>query len=166
MDHHEDYCLVVQLIVLAKNIVKINEPLYHYVKYNSTSITSFYGKSSEYFEYEILRWNFIENFLKETNYYEKNKNDINCLKIAIKTSLMVCANSNALREKYTDLWYDEETKYYRNLKLNDRIIIFLVRHRLFVLMQIIYCYATPLYWKIEGMLRAIIKKHFPFKFSK
>jgi hypothetical protein len=109
----------------------------------------------------------MEKNIKKTNYYEENKNDIDFQKITDKANLMRSANSNALRKKYVNLWYDEETKYYRKVRQrDDRIIIFLVRHRLFFLIQIIdyHVFGVPLYWKIKGMLRAIVRKHIKKRF--
>jgi glycosyltransferase involved in cell wall biosynthesis len=154
----EDFCISMQLIVFAKKITNISVPLYHYVRYNNLSITSSFGKSLKFFESAILRCNFMENFLQKTNYYEENKNDIDFQKVFHKAILMRSANSIALRKKYANLWYNEETEHYCKLKRHERIIIFLVRHRLFGLTQLIY-YGTLLFYMIRGSVtKRLIKK--------
>ena len=141
LNYGEDKCIAIQLYFHANKIAKVNKPLYHYVKYNMGSITT-KDRNRKYFKNALQYWNFLSDFFQkqDTKYIEK----LDLEKIKHKASLMISTNSYSLRKEYAKMFYEEETIYFSQLKHGKWIIIFLIRHHLFVLAQI-YHYGVVLF---------------------
>lgn len=129
----EDVSLIIQLYFLTDKVVKVNKPLYHYVNYNSSSITA--TRNRMHFECAVSVWNLVENIFKKYKQYDKYKDTLDFLKINHKASLMLATNTSSLRKEYASLWYAEETRCFNKLKRGRKIITYLIRHRLFALAQ-------------------------------
>ncbi|GHT31178.1 glycosyl transferase [Bacteroidia bacterium] len=146
LNYGEDRYITTQLYFLANKIAKVNKPLYHYIQYNTVSITA-KSRNSKHFENAFQCWNFLSDFLKKQHspYLEQ----LNFAKIQHKASLMINTNSYSLRKKYAKMFYEEETKYYPQLKHGKRVITFLTRHRLFFLAQV-YHWGVHLFNKFNS----------------
>jgi glycosyltransferase involved in cell wall biosynthesis len=133
LNYGEDRFLMMQLYYYANKIVKVNLPLYHYVN-NSHSIS--HSVSEKHYENTLLRWTLIEEFYKEHNVYEKYKDIIGFTKIKSKGELLINTSQVNLRKRYADMFSAEEKKYLCQQSLDKKIILFLVRNKMFSFAQI------------------------------
>jgi Glycosyltransferases involved in cell wall biogenesis len=135
MNYLEDKFVVSQLYFLTDKIVKVEKPLYHYIQYNSSSLT-IVPKNRSHFECAFYLWDFLAKFLKEQNVYDKYKEALDIEKIKHKASMMISTNSYMLRKEYASKYKEEESKYFALLTRGKRIITFLNQHNLFMLSQL------------------------------
>ena len=135
LNYGEDRYIITQLYFLATKIAKVDKPLYHYIKYNTVSITA-KSRNRKHFENVLQSWNLLGKFLEKQNADDKYKELIDFSKVQHKASLMIDTNSYSLRKEYANMFYEEETKYFPQIKRGKWIITFLVRHRLFALAQV------------------------------
>lgn len=129
----EDRLMMMQLYYQANKIVKVNKALYHYVN-NASSIS--HNISEKHFQNTILRWNLIEDFYKKHGAYEKYKDIIGITKVKSKGEIMLNTNQPYLLKKYADMFREDEAGYFYQLTLDKKIILFLVRKKVFFLAQI------------------------------
>jgi glycosyltransferase involved in cell wall biosynthesis len=141
LNYGEDRLLMMQLYFYAKKIVKVNRPLYHYVN-NTHSIS--HSISERHYENTLLRWRLIEEFYIEHNVYEKYKDIIGFTKIKSKGELLINTTESDLRKKYADMFLTEEIEFAGSQTPDKKIILFLVRKRMFTLAQI-FCKMLNLY---------------------
>lgn len=134
LNYFDDRYVVTRLYYYAQKIAKVNKPLYHYVQYAANSITK--SKNKMHFENVILFWELTDDFLKEKNIYEKYQPAIELSKVKNKASLMLDVNSYSLRKEYADMFRSIEKKYTKYLRLGERIMLLLLRLRLYRLAQI------------------------------
>lgn len=135
MNYLEDKFVVTQLYFLTDKVVKVEKPLYHYIQYNTSSLT-ISSKNRSHFECAFYMWDFLEKFLIEQKVYDKYKDAIDIEKVKHKASMMISTNSYLLRKEYANKYYEEEMKYHTLLTRGKRIITFFNRHKLFVLSQL------------------------------
>ncbi len=138
LNYYEDRYLTAKLFYFAKKVVKIDKPFYHYIQYNFSSITKSFN--SKHFEDVISYWELMDSFLKEKGLSEKYKNEIEIVKIKNKANLMIQTKSPSLRKQYADLFLNEEKKHIHSLdflRLGERLILFLLRKRMFWLSQLV-----------------------------
>jgi len=133
-NYWEDRFVLTQLYFFTDKIAKVDKPLYHYIQYNSSAISA-QSRRRMHFENAFTFWTFLEDFLSKRQVYDKYKDVIDFEKVKHKASMMISTSSNALRKEFADKYYQEETKYYSQLKKGKKIITFLNRHKLFVLSQ-------------------------------
>jgi glycosyltransferase involved in cell wall biosynthesis len=130
----EDWYALSQLFYHAKKIVKINRAFYHYTQNNPNSITK--NITSYHFENVIQFWKYIDLFLIERNEFEKIKTKLDYQKVKSKLNLMFGTEESALREKYTYLYYEEESNSWHKLERGEKILIILLRNKSFFLASI------------------------------
>jgi glycosyltransferase involved in cell wall biosynthesis len=128
MNYSEDRYLMMQLYFLANKIVKVDKPLYHYMV-NANSISN--NVSEKHFENTILRWNLIENFYQEHGIYNKYKDIIGLSKVNSKGALIINASQKELRKKYAKMFSEDEEIYLQQSTLDKKIILFLIRKKMF-----------------------------------
>jgi len=133
LDFGEDRYMMMQLYFLANKIVKIDKPLYHYV-INTNSIS--HNISEKHFQNTVLRWEMIEEFYRKHNAYDKYKDIIGVTKIKSKGEIMLNTNQPYLLRKYADMFCEDEAVYFHQLTLDKKIILFLVRKKVFFAAQI------------------------------
>lgn len=129
LNYLEDRHVMIRIYYYQPKIVKINKPLYHYIHYNPASITK--QKTKMHFDNVLLFWKETDGFLKEKNIYEKYRQQAELSKIKNKAVLMVGTKSYALRKEYADMFRDIEKKYINRLRRGEKIILTLLRHRLY-----------------------------------
>ncbi|MEA4935976.1 MAG: glycosyltransferase family 2 protein [Paludibacter sp.] len=133
MNFGEDRLMMMQLYYYANKIVKVDKALYHYVN-NSSSIS--HNISEKHFEDTVLRWNMVEEFYRKHDIYNKYRDIIGATKVKSKGELMQKTTQCHLLRKYAEIFYEDETKYFSLLTLDKKIILFLVRRKMFFLVQI------------------------------
>lgn len=133
LDFGEDRYMMMQLYYLATKIVKIDKPLYHYV-INTNSIS--HSISEKHFQNTVLRWEMIEEFYRKHNAYDKYKGIISLTKVKSKGEIMLNTNQPYLLKKYADMFREDEAAYFHQLTLDKKIILFLVRKKVFFAAQI------------------------------
>ena len=133
MNFGEDRLMMMQLYYYANKIVKVDKALYHYV--NNTSSIS-HSISEKYFQNTVLRWEMIEEFYRKHNAYDKYKDIIGVTKIKSKGEIMLNTNQPYLLKKYADMFREDEAAYFHKLTLDKKIILFLVRKKVFFAAQI------------------------------
>lgn len=142
LNYYEDRHVMTRMFYLADKIRKIDVALYHYVHYNSQAITK--NKSRMHFENVVTFWNNFEVFLKEHNEYEKYKPILALPKVQSKVRLMIDTNSASLRKEYAGMFIDEEKQCINTFRKGERIMLWLIRNRLFNTAQL---FRTFLFWK-------------------
>lgn len=138
--YFEDRYLMTKLFYVASKIVKVDQALYHYVQYNNQAITK--NKGLKHFENIILFWELTDEFLKEKNLYASVAHIIDNQKVKSKVRLLLDTPFPHLRKKYASLFYDEETRCLHNFKRGERLMLMLVRYRLFLLANWLYKFSV------------------------
>lgn len=129
----EDRYMMMQLYYLANKIVKIDKPLYHYV-INTSSIS--HNISEKHFENTVLRWNLIEEFYTKHGAYDKYRDIIGIAKMKSKGELMLNARDTHLLKIYAEMFHEEQLIYFKHLTLDKKIILFMLRKKMFFVAQI------------------------------
>jgi glycosyltransferase involved in cell wall biosynthesis len=135
MSYMEDRYICFRIYYLANNIVKINQPFYHYIKYNSYSSTK--TINSNHFTSMIYFWESLEEFLHENNNFEKFADTVNLFKIKDKSKLMLSTNSISLQKKYAQIYCHEESLVFSKLKDGEKLILFFLRNKMFIAAQLL-----------------------------
>lgn len=136
LNYYEDRHIMTRLYYFAKKIVKVDRAFYHYVQYNSSAITKTKGRM--HFENAILFWNLFDNFLREHNEFEKYKPILALPKAQSKVRLMIDTHSSQLRKEYADIFQKEERQSFSTFRKGEKLMLLLVRYRLFGLAQIFH----------------------------
>jgi glycosyltransferase involved in cell wall biosynthesis len=134
MVYLEDRYMTTRFYYFAKKIVKVNQALYHYNQYNLNSITK--SKNKIHFENLILFWKDLDKFLIEKNIYKQYYAQTNHSKIIGKARIMVDTHSYKIRKEYADLYRNEETECIYLFKGGEWLMLWMVRHKLFILAQV------------------------------
>ena len=129
LNYWEDRHVMTRLFFYADTIVKVNRAFYHYVKYNELAITNI--KTEMHFDNVIQFWSLLDKFLAEHCCEEEYCEIIALSKIRDKARLMIDSNSIYLRKKYTDIFMAEEKKYFRTLRLSEKIMLKLLQNKLY-----------------------------------
>lgn len=90
----EDMATLIQCFAWARSYAHIAEPLYHYVKYNATSITR--RSAEEQMQLISKNVNLVEKFLTE-RYGDRYKDGIAKLKLTVKFPLLITDNRKSYR---------------------------------------------------------------------
>ena len=135
MKYMEDRFISVRLYFFAKAITKVDRSFYHYIKHNPASANS--AVTQTHFLNMQLFWNSVEEFLQSQQTLDTYRNMIGFLKLKDKATLMLGANSVELRKEFAYMFTDEEIHFRGKLKLGERMLLFLVRHKLFFMTQLL-----------------------------
>lgn len=130
LNYMEDRYVMTRLYFYAEKITKVNQALYHYVHYNSQSLTK--SKNRMHFENWLLFWKLTDDFLAEKQLAEIYLPITECSKIEGKVRLLCDVHSSALRKEYAGIYRDVEMKYLHRFKRGERLMLWLVHHRLFL----------------------------------
>lgn len=136
LNYYEDLHVTTRIFYYAKKIVRVNQAFYHYVQLNSNSITKF--KNRMHFENVLLFWELLDVFLKENNEYEKYKTDLEISKVKGKIRLMFDTHSLQLRKEFANMFIIEEKNSIGEFKKGEKLMLFLIRKRLFYFTQIFH----------------------------
>ncbi|MFZ4725855.1 MAG: glycosyltransferase family 2 protein [Paludibacter sp.] len=135
MSYMEDRYMCFRIYYLADIIVKINQPFYHYIKYNSYSSTK--TINSNHFTSMIYFWKSLEEFLQENKNFDKFADTVNLFKIKDKSKLMLSTNSISLQKKYAHIFSNEESLVFSKLKEGEKLILFFIRNKMFIAAQLL-----------------------------
>ena len=129
LNYFEDRHVMTRLFFFANKIVKVDRAFYHYVNYNTQAITK--TKDEMHFNNVLQFWSLLDEFLIKHNCNEQYKDLISLSKIRDKTRLLIDTNSIYLRKKFADIYLNEEKEYFSTLKLSEKIMLKLIRHKLY-----------------------------------
>jgi glycosyltransferase involved in cell wall biosynthesis len=138
--YFEDRYIMTRLFFFAKKIVKVDHAFYHYVQYNNQAITK--KKGPKHFENIIQFWQLTDEFLKEKNLYASLAHIIDIQKVKSKARLLLDTPFPHLRKKYASLFYAEETRCLHHFKRGEKLMLMLVRYRLFLLAHWLYKFSV------------------------
>ena len=130
LNYLEDRHVMTRLYFYAEKITKVNQALYHYVHYNSQSLTK--SKNRMHCENWLLFWQLMDDFLAEKQLAETCFPITEYSKIKGKVRLLCDVHSSALRKEYAGIYRDVEMKYLHRFKRGERLMLWLVHHRLFL----------------------------------
>jgi glycosyltransferase involved in cell wall biosynthesis len=133
MNYLEDRHMTTRFYFFANRIAKVNQGLYHYIQYNSNSITK--SKNKSHFENLILFWNLLDQFLIEKEIKNQFITQTTHSKIVGKVRIMLDTHSYKLRKEYADLYKTEETECMYLFNGGEWLMLWMVRHKLFILAQ-------------------------------
>jgi glycosyltransferase involved in cell wall biosynthesis len=133
INYGEDKLILFYVLFIANKVTRIDQAFYHYIQYNSISITR--STIDLHFENKILFWNQCELFLNSKNLYPEFEDLIAQTKIQEKAQLMIRTNSKKLRIKYRNIFGDSHNKHIKNLKTGEKLMLFLIRYKLYNLSQ-------------------------------
>ncbi len=118
--------------------MKVNAGFYHYVHYNTQAITKL--KNRMHFENVVLFWNLLDEFLIKYNEYDKLLPITDKAKIESKDRLMIDTHSSELRKEIATIFYEEETRCLNQFKRGEKLMLLLIRYKLFGLAQLFHFY--------------------------
>lgn len=119
----EDFLAMTQMMFYAKKVVYIEKAFLHYVQYNSNSYTKKISQKS--IDDILMVAEFLENFLKNNNVYERYRKEWYHRKLFFK--FMVLKNLNFWdRKKYLNI-YLEANEEICSLSLYPRLILHLAK---------------------------------------
>jgi glycosyltransferase involved in cell wall biosynthesis len=133
LNYLEDRHVMIRLYFYADKIGKVNQAFYHYIHYNTGSITK--SKTRMHFENALLFWRLLDDFLKEKNLYERYREMIEKSKVENKVRLIIDVHSYGLRKEYGFMFRDIEMKYIRRFRRGERLMLFLTHYHFFRLAQ-------------------------------
>ena len=132
----DDKHAVARMYFYATKIVKVDKAFYHYNKTNPAAITQTRNRS--HFENVLLYWSYFDKFLYEHGVFEKYKPYLDYQKIKNKVSLLIDTDSYSLRKEYAGMFYDEETTVIKDFNRGQRLMLLLVRNKLFILAHLFH----------------------------
>lgn len=135
LNYYDDRHIIVRLFFYAKKIVKVDEAFYHYVQYNTNSITK--SNTRMHFENVIAFWSYLELFFKEHKIYDQYKSIIGMSKIQNKAYLLFETDSYAIRKEFANMFDNEEIKTSPKLRNGDKLMLNLVKHKQFALASLL-----------------------------
>ena len=138
LNYFEDRHVIIRLFYFADKIVKLNQPFYHYIQYNPESITK--TKTRMHFENIVMFWLLLDNFLKENGLFEKYKKNLELARVQNKVSLLIETNSTTLRREFATIFFDEETNCIKHFKRGEKLMLLLVRYKMFLIAQLFHIY--------------------------
>lgn len=145
LNYYEDRYVMSRIFYFAKKIVKVDRAFYHYVHYNSLAITK--TKNSMHFENVVRFWSQFDEFLKEHNEYEKYKEIMTFPKMQSKVRLMIDTHSSQLRKEYCSIFIEEEKICFNLFNKGERLMLLLVRYKLYFLAQLFHNYLVKKHLK-------------------
>jgi glycosyltransferase involved in cell wall biosynthesis len=138
LNYLEDRHVMTRLYFYAKKIAKVNQPLYHYVHYNSRSLTK--SKHRMHCENWLLFWQLMDDFLAEKQLNKTYQPITEYSKIVGKVRLLCDVRSSVLRREYAGLFRDFEMKYIKRFKFGERLMLWFIHYRFFFLAHTLYWY--------------------------
>jgi len=138
LNYCEDWHVTTLIFYFATNIVKVDQPFYHYVQSNTNAITKTINRM--HFENVLRFWNLLDAFLLEHNLYEKYKPIMALPKTQSKVHLMIDTHSSQLRKEFAGIFMEEEKQCISQFTKGERLMLYLVRYRLFFLTQLFHNY--------------------------
>lgn len=142
LSYMEDNYFMLRVFSLNPIIVKVNLALYHYIQYNSNSLTK--TRTSLHFKDMIKYWQLVDEFMIITNQNEKFKNTIAIQKIKSKAQLLTEIDSISIRKENAKVFSTFELQYLKNLKKGEKLILILTRFNFNYLAHLLHKF---LIWK-------------------
>lgn len=134
--YHEDKYLLLKILYTSNKIAQIPKAFYHYTQYNTASITR--EKTEKHFNSVILFWELTEQFFYEKKCMDNFRETINYSKVKQKAALLVSTHDIQLRKKFANMYNDIEKSYNKKLRFGEKIMLKLIRLKLFNLSQILH----------------------------
>jgi len=136
LNYLEDRHIITRLYYYATNVIKVDRAFYHYVRFNPNAITN--TKNRMHFQNVILFWELLDEFLIGKGIYEKYEEELKLSKVQSKCRLMCDTGSYRLRKEYAGMLTNEEQKYLNRFRPVERLMLLLVRYRLFGLAHLLH----------------------------
>ncbi|HLP05773.1 MAG TPA: glycosyltransferase family 2 protein [Paludibacter sp.] len=138
LNYCEDWHIMTRIYYFSNKIVKTDRAFYHYIQYNSGSITKTINRM--HFENIMLFWKLFDDFIKEQNIVGKYQQLIELPKLQSKVRLLLGTNSIQLRKEFANIFKTEELHCAKQLRRGEKLMLFLVRHKQFRLSQVLRFY--------------------------
>ena len=138
LNYYEDRHVMTRLCYFATKIAKVDKAFYHYVQFNSNAITK--TKTRMHFENMSRFWNELDSFLKVRGEFEKYSPIMELPKVQSKINLFIDTHSSQLRKDYRSLFYDEEKRCIKYFKRGEKLMLLLVRYRMYTVAQLFHIY--------------------------
>lgn len=129
MKYMEDRFVSIRLYYFAEKIIRVNRPFYHYIKHNPASANSVVTQA--HFRDTQLFWTSVESFLQNRGKQDRFIEQMGLQKMKDKATLMLGTNSVLLRKEFAEMFAGEERFYQKKLKTGEKILLTLVRNKLF-----------------------------------
>ena len=91
-----------------------------------------------HFENVLLFWELLDVFLKKNNEYDKFKDEFEISKVKAKIRLMFDTHSLQLRKEFANMFISEEKNCLREFNNGEKLMLFLLRTKLFYFTQIFH----------------------------
>jgi len=134
--YHEDKYLLLKILYISNTISQISKAFYHYTQYNTASTTR--EKKEKHFNSVLLFWKLTEEFFEEKKCIDDFRETINYSKVKQKAALLIATHNVDLRKKFAEIYNDIEKNHIKNLRFGEKIMLKLVRLKLFYLSQILH----------------------------
>ena len=143
LNYCEDCHVTTRIFYFATNIVKVDQPFYHYVQSNTNAITKTINRM--HFENVLRFWKLLDAFLLEHNLYDKYKPIMALPKTQSKVHLLIDTHSSQLRKEFAGMFLEEEKQCIYQFTKGERLMLYLVRYRLFFFAQLFHKYLVLKY---------------------
>ncbi|MDR0620129.1 MAG: glycosyltransferase [Bacteroidales bacterium] len=128
----EDFFVTLRLYYFANIIVKVNVPLYHYVKYNTNAITR--NVTERHFQDAIIFYKTLKEFLASQSNMQNHTltaqtmhEIITALEVQTKLRLLWGVRNAKLRYKYSAIFSESEKQLRKTVKLSDKLMLYFSR---------------------------------------
>lgn len=128
----EDYATTPRLAYLANKILKVDLPLYYYVRVNETSYTRAFADASIQDIWKAI--SALEAFFSNVPDAERYALALQDLKVYNEVALLKCG-STAQRIRIISLFKGCPAKWYRSLPIVDRLVILLAHSHLWLILD-------------------------------
>lgn len=148
----EDVPFSVCYSLYCQKIAYVHEPLYHYIKSNTTSLTSIEGTNLKFNQDRVKVLPIIEEHLKNTNKYPQFEEDILWLKFWIKDTFI----RYRVNKQRINLWYNsfpEVNKRWKEYTHSFSLYYWALANRISG-----YIYINYWYWETRHFIKRILKK--------
>lgn len=128
----EDYATTPRLIYFANKILKVDLPLYYYVRVNETSYTRAFADASIQDIWKAIA--VLEAFFSDVPDAERYAPGLQDLKVYNEVALLKCG-STVQRKHILSLFTGIPSKWYHSLPITDRLVILLAHAHLWVILD-------------------------------
>lgn len=127
MNYMEDWFVTLRLYYFANKIIKVNTPLYHYVRYNTSATTK--EVTERHFKDVAAFYKTLKEFLTAHSISDKYNKQISTLEMQKKLQLLWGTKSPKLRYKYSSMFAENEKLLWKELKVSDKIMLCFSRNK-------------------------------------
>ncbi|MDR0829588.1 MAG: glycosyltransferase [Prevotellaceae bacterium] len=136
-DCGEDCYVIPRIFLMANKIVRVNETLYHYNKYNYSGYLSMMPIIVRT-KFRYVLFQSIDDFLKKQKLYDRYIKKLEYIKVADKLEMFIEPNSTyKMRKQFAFMFKEFEMNYFNSFRLGEKLMLFFTHYHFFLCAHII-----------------------------